>query len=51
MLKMRLFEMGHSMAEIEALSFDDYGLIVGYFSGKRLGEDAEADTLKHLEGG
>ena len=49
--RLKLFEMGHSMAEIDDLSFDDMGLLVGYFAGKQLGDEAEAKRIQNLGGG
>ena len=48
---MKLFEMGHSLEEIDNLSFDDIGLLIGYFAGKRMGEEALSTTAEHLRGG
>jgi len=36
---MQLFDKGHSLAELDTLSFADIGMIVGYYSGRSRGEE------------
>ena len=45
-LRMQLFDKGHSLEELDTLSFEDIGYIVGYYSGKNLGEEKVAKRGK-----
>lgn len=50
-LKARFFEMGHSISELNAMGFEDVGVIVGYMSGRAKGEAKAAERNKRLQGG
>jgi hypothetical protein len=51
MLRMKLFDEGHELSEIDKLSFYDIGTIIGYKSGVSKGEEKMAARNKRLSRG
>jgi hypothetical protein len=51
MLRFKMFEMGHSKSEIDALGVEFLGELVGYWSGKSRGEAKLRRTQQKLSKG
>lgn len=45
-----MWEKGHSFEEIDAMSLDDVSDVVGYWSGKAMGEGKLQKTKRKLTG-
>jgi len=46
--RVRMWEMGHSFAEIDKMNLRDFGDVIGYWNEKNRGENKLAEQRKNL---
>ena len=51
LLRLRMWEAGHSLEEIDALGMEDLGQIIAYWSGKAKGDETVSSRNRRYTGG